>query len=205
MEHFQGQRRAEHARLTAAQLHGHHTPTDQHRQPSTSPCSISSASTHPVPPALPAPLRHAMWPPTPDHARRLQPALDAEMERRLHERRIHIDKIACVVAFLQIAMGALDAVSRSGCRTLLFGSLALHAAHAWWIFGPRAQWYSTHRTLVAAGLMVVVRLLTALSIQGCNNPTSRVRARAEGACLRPLRACGMCVCVIVGAHACVRL
>lgn len=109
--------------------------------------------------------------------RALPAALESQLQAQLQQRRIHIDKIAAVVAFLQIAMGALDAVSRSGCRAVLFGSLVLHALQAWVMFGPRAEWYNAYRTLVAATLLVAVRLLTAFSIQGCNNPTSQVRGR----------------------------
>jgi hypothetical protein len=94
-------------------------------------------------------------------------------DSQLHERRIHIDKIGALVALLQIGMGAPDAVSRAGCRTVLFGSLLLHAAHTWLLFGRRAGWYGARRTAVVAALLAAVRLLTALSIQGCNNPTSQ--------------------------------
>jgi hypothetical protein len=106
------------------------------------------------------------------------PQFEAAVERQLQERRIHVDKIAAVVAFLQIAMGGLEAVSRTGCRAVLFGSLALHAAHAALLFGGWAAWYGAHRTGVAATLLVVMRVLTALSIQGCNNPTLQVWALA---------------------------
>ncbi|GBF92134.1 hypothetical protein Rsub_04481 [Raphidocelis subcapitata] len=102
-----------------------------------------------------------------------EPAFEAAAERQLHERRINLDKIAAVVAFVQIAMGGLDAVSRTGCRTVLFGSLALHAVHAALLFGGWARWYDAHRTAAAAALLAVVRALTALTIQGCNNPTSQ--------------------------------
>jgi hypothetical protein len=105
----------------------------------------------------------------------LPPALAPALEAQMRERRVHIDKVASVVAFLQIAMGALDAVSRAGCRAVLFGSLALHAGHAWLIFGPRSDWYAAHRTAVAVSLLAAVRLLTALAIQGCNNPTTQAR------------------------------
>jgi hypothetical protein len=105
-------------------------------------------------------------------------ALDTAVEGRLNERRLHVDKLAAVVAFLQISMGALDAVSRTGCRAVLLGSLSLHTAHAWLLFGPKARWYEAHRGAAAAAVLIAVRLLTALSIQGCNNPTSQVKGKS---------------------------
>jgi hypothetical protein len=163
---------------------------------------------------------------------RLLAGMEAAVDAKLHERRVHLDKvqgageggasgsgrgvatrargrlltraaahatppqltclprpppqkqppqIASVVAFLQIAMGALDAVARTGCRAVLFGSLALHAAHAWTLFGPAAKWYAARRGAAAGGALLAIRLLTALTIQGCNNPTSQARGAGGGA------------------------